>query len=382
MAMLSSFRLLFASLVILGLTLEVASKKKPSHKSSNGGSSDGSSYNTSALETTTLPNQPELTTTDEPESTTEADGGSVTTTPIPGPPPPTPPPTSPPPTFPPTDPNNIFFTTAGASTRQGQSQSYDPAFCTVEFYEPSSWDTDEGCSGTESHTEVLQSSVGFTSQYCNIFEPVHTVGTTLYMTIQPICKRDPNDPNEALRWNICSWRPHFQSDQIICTSLGLDCCEYLDQSIIGPQTVEGQSIDNADLACQEYEEDVCYPVFGRDLRDSTPSISQYALRLVNCTGNLNPNPQCQASNLLEQKDPSWIAKFGKVHWMTVTGIGLILVAGLLAHRRHAQKQYQLNADEFIALLGVDAILDGPTDGYGVNEEKVDEVVEEVAPVLA
>ena len=89
----------------------------------------------------------------------------------------------------------------------------------------------------------LNSSVGFAAAICTESQTEDSgAATTLYMTIQPQCRRS----GEQQRWSICSWQPNPTSE--ICSALDQQCCDRVTDTNI--RDFFPSNTDVALLACQ------------------------------------------------------------------------------------------------------------------------------------
>ena len=90
-----------------------------------------------------------------------------------------------------------------------------------------------------------------------------------------------------------------------------------------------------DLSCQEYVEGDCIPFFGIN---ADGAVTQYALELVECTGDAPPNPQCRRSGL---SATSWFDRASSAEKLeggaAMLGLGMIFVAAAMSYRRHSRR---------------------------------------------
>eukprot|EP00040_Diaphanoeca_grandis_P004555 m.29287 g.29287 ORF g.29287 m.29287 type:complete len:493 (+) comp16071_c0_seq1:250-1728(+) len=267
-----------------------------------------------------LPEQPFETTTIAPLTTTTPSISTTTTT-------------------------NDDMDLSTAGNNQGPTTpKVDDAICQINVY-PVDSISNGNCAGGE-RTDVvrLDASVGGIQQQCTQHTTTASSSqseTILYMTIQPLCKQTTGPQH----WSVCSWQPDATSS--LCTQFDQQCCDrivpYIDSFI-------PSDIDRSLLACQEYIS-VTDVAGGEDDGTSTCQIvygwngthpQTYAFELLQCSGGVPSDPDCQKSSspLLEgQSSPkSSGADATLVVAALGIGCGLLLVGVALRLRRHRAAQ--------------------------------------------
>lgn len=178
-------------------------------------------------------------------------------------------------------------------------------------------------STVRSHT--LSTSAGFTAQDCSVFTVSDDgVDTVFYMTIMPVCKVTPSDPD---KWTVCSWQPNPTS--ILCSALNLQCCDHVTDYISPP-------LDwSSDLSCQEYvaSDDAgvdgtnCNHVYGY----SGGIPQKYTLDFRACEGTIPPISNC-GGLAADESVSEPVAAAGTVS-LELLGAGFVVLAVALAIRR-------------------------------------------------
>lgn len=212
--------------------------------------------------------------------------------------------------------------------------SWAAATCDVLFMTATS-DTATCSSPAESllDSKTLSTSAGFTSQTCGVFTVSNDdVATDFYMTIMPVCKVNPSDPD---KWTVCSWQPNPTS--ILCNALNLDCCDHVTDYISPP-------LDwSSELSCQEYvaSNDAgshgtnCHHVYGY----SGGYPQRYTLDFRSCSGTVPPISNC--AGLAIDESSSKPVNLGKTSF-ELLGVGFVVLAVALAIRR---RNHQASAAE-------------------------------------
>ena len=178
-------------------------------------------------------------------------------------------------------------------------------------------------------SQTLSTSAGFTSQTCGVFtvsdatQSSEQIDTDFYMTIMPVCKVNPDDPD---KWTVCSWQPNPTS--ILCNALNLDCCDHVTDYISPP-------LDwSSELSCQEYvaSDDAgshgtnCHHVYGY----SGGLPQKYTLDFRSCSGTVPPISNC--AGLATDESSSNPANVGRTSF-ELLGVGFVVLAVALAIRR-------------------------------------------------
>lgn len=192
--------------------------------------------------------------------------------------------------------------------------------CQVGLHAPSAHRPDGRCLTQPLDHVHMNASVGFSTQICTEYTtPYGGNVTTLYMTIQPTCRASANAPQ---RWRICSYQP----DPLACTG-GQQCCQYVGKYVQEWYTDIG---DRSLLSCQDYYPGDCNRFYGW----SGTHPQEYALELVDCFGDIPPDPFCPSFSGIDSGYSTsanqgiwWAAFAGGV------GVGLLLIGAAIRSRR-------------------------------------------------
>lgn len=215
-------------------------------------------------------------------------------------------------------------------------EQLEPGQCIATFF-------DEGQGSAECHGEAVDSvnltmSVGFTSHHCTVHHVAGPGGTDIYAVIQPVCK---DDALSSQRFTLCSYYPANASHpDLRCRD---ECCRYINE-VVGADF-------SAFASCVEYEIGGCGVFTGiiRDANTSAKTITQFAVELTGCEGNIpsaptcrnfrNPNHQKKLSGTYFGDDGSEYStsRASLVFAIGAFGAGLILIAGALSWRRRRTK---------------------------------------------
>lgn len=138
--------------------------------------------------------------------------------------------------------NHLTSSSILSSPPLRQSTVLAAAICQVNFHEVNSL-VNGTCPDRKLSFVRLNSSVGFAAAICTESQTEDSGAlTTLYMTIQPQCRRS----GEQQRWSICSWQPNPTSE--ICSALDQQCCDRVTDTNI--RNFFPANTDVALLACQ------------------------------------------------------------------------------------------------------------------------------------